>query len=126
MLQLQFTIAIHRSYHIFKLYVAIIFITCMLLGSNLINHGDYRKQNYSYSFKDKHDEFKLTLYPVDDDLVESDEYYYLNITLLGEPDEIDRIILSNYQVKVTIFNDDGKLLLYLFVGRLGIVKSHHE
>ena len=98
----------------------------MLLGSNLINHGDYRKQNYSYSFKDEHDEFKLTLYPVDDDLVESDEYYYLNITLLDEPDEIDRIILSNYQVKVTIFNDDGKLLLYLFVGRLGIVKSHHE
>ena len=83
----------------------------MFLGSNLRNKGDYTYQNYSYSFKDENDTFRLTIDPIDDDLVEPDEEYYLNITFPSKP---ERVLLSNFEVKVTIYNDDGKQLLYLY------------
>ena len=73
----------------------------------MISGVDYVYQNYTFSFKDGEEEKYLTLIPVDDNIVESDENYTLVIQL--PLDHHPRIQEGKIDTtKITIYNDDGK------------------
>ena len=62
-------------------------------------------QNYSYTFNTTDDEYPVIIRPVDDNIVEPDEYFTLTFSLVGEH---DHFMFVNEIVTITIFNDDGK------------------
>ena len=73
---------------------------------------DFVFQNYSYSFDDKEEKKSLIIRTIDDNIVEPDETYILNITTVTAGDSAKlqgRIIYGeNATVNITILNDDGK------------------
>ena len=67
---------------------------------------DFEPRVYNFSFGDGDEEFRLFIYPIDDNIVESDETYNLTIML---KDQYRRVILgNNHTATVTIYDDDGK------------------
>ena len=77
------------------------------VGAYADNEGDYTYQNYSYTFNSTDDEYQVIIRPVDDNIVEPDEYFTLNISLVGKR---DHFVIRNQQVRVTIYNDDCKYI----------------
>ena len=62
-------------------------------------------QNYSFPFNTTADQYPVIIRPVDDNLVEPDEYFTLTIILASRR---DHFMFINQTVTITIFNDDGK------------------
>ena len=79
----------------------------MLTGGYADNEGDYTYQNYSFTFNSTDEEYPVIIRPVDDNIVESDEYFTLVISLVGRS---SYFMIVNERVNVTIYNDDGKYL----------------
>ena len=75
------------------------------VGSYADNKGDYVYQNYSFTLNSTSDEYPVIIRPVDDNIVEPDEYFTLNISFVGKR---DHLMIVNQSVTVTIYNDDGK------------------
>ena len=73
---------------------------------------DFHNENYFYSFKDENDTYKLILNSIDDNLVEPDETYYLNVMLTGGKYHGIRIAREYQTAVVTIIDDDGKRCSY--------------
>ena len=74
------------------------------VGGYSESEGDYVYQNYSYTFNSTDDQYPVIIRPVDDNIVEPDEYFTLTFSLVGEPDHFTTV---NKRVTITIFNDDG-------------------
>ena len=72
--------------------------------------GDYIRMNYTYNITNGTERITLDLNPIDDNLVEADEAYYLVIEIL--PDTNNRVITNEARktTKIIIHNDDGKEL----------------
>ena len=62
-------------------------------------------QNYSVTFNSTSDTYPLIIRPVDDNIVEPDEYYTLVMSLVTTS---THFMMVNERVTVTIYNDDGK------------------
>ena len=61
-------------------------------------------QDYHFTFNSTDDEYEVIIRPVDDNIVEPNEYFTLNISLVGNPDHFK---IVNREVNVTIYEDDG-------------------
>ena len=66
---------------------------------------DFVIQDYSYTFNYTNQTYPVILRPIDDNIVEPDEYFTLVFTLVGKR---DHFVIDNQEVNVTIENDDGK------------------
>ena len=75
------------------------------VGASADDEGDYVYQNYSFVLNSTDDEYPVILRPVDDNIVEPDEYYTLVMSLVPIP---SHFMIVNDIVTVTIYNDDGK------------------
>ena len=75
------------------------------VGGYADNEGDYTYQNYSFTFNSTDEEYPVIIRPIDDNIVEPDEYYTLVVSLVGSP---AHFMIVNERVNVTIYNDDGK------------------
>ena len=77
-----------------------------------VEGADFVFQNYSYSFYDGEEEKVLIIRTIDDNIVEPDETYILNITTLTTGISArtqSRIIYGEHSTAtITIQNDDGK------------------
>ena len=62
-------------------------------------------QNYSVTFNSTSDTYPVIIRPVDDNIVEPDEYYTLVMSLMTTS---THFMMVNERVNVTIYNDDGK------------------
>ena len=89
-------------------YIATINSDKIYVGAYADNEEDYTYQNYSFTFNSTNDEFQVIIRPVDDNIVEPDEYFTLNISLIGKRG--DHFEYKNQAAKVTIYNDDGKYI----------------
>ena len=86
-------------------------VTYYLYVCYLFAEGDYTRMNYTYNNVTKgRKSIGLPLIPIDDDIVEADEVYYLTIVVL--PSSFPRVIASETKktTKIIIHNDDGKQL----------------
>ena len=77
---------------------------------------DYEIQNYNPTFYAGETRHRLILDPIDDDIVEDNEFYFLNITGTSS----NRVTIGRYPItRITIQDDDGKpcilRLLYTFI-----------
>ena len=79
----------------------------MLTGGYADNEGDYTYQNYSFTFNSTDEEYPVIIRPVDDNIVEPDEYFTLVISPVRRS---SHFMIVNERVNVTIYNDDGKYL----------------
>ena len=62
-------------------------------------------QNYSVTFNNTSDTYPVIIRPIDDNIVEPDEYYTLVMSLVTTS---THFMMVNERVNVTIYNDDGK------------------
>jgi len=76
-------------------------------GYPCVGNEDYVIQNYRVIFYAGQTRYKLKLHVIDDDIVEEDEYYFLNISS-PLPSGVS---LARYEAtKITIKDDDGKYI----------------
>jgi len=76
-----------------------------------VGNKDYVVQNYIVTFYAGQTRYKMKLHIIDDDIVEKNKYYFLNI---GSPLP-SGVSLARYEAtKITIRDDDGKYILILF------------
>ena len=76
-------------------------------GGYADNEGDYTYQNYSFTFNSTDEEYPVIIRPIDDNIVEPDEYFTLVVSLVGSP---AHFMIDNESATITIFDDDGKKL----------------
>ena len=82
-----------------------IYVLIYILGDYGNNEGDYVIHNYYYTFDNPADAFPVIISPLDDNIVELDEYFILNISLVNNP---EHFMIVNKTINVTISEDDGK------------------
>jgi len=79
-------------------------------GYPCVGNKDYVIQNYIVTFYAGQTRYKLKLYVIDDDIVEENEHYFLNISS-SSPSGVS---IARYEAtKITIRNDDGKYIIVL-------------
>ena len=74
--------------------------------------GDYTRMSYTYyNITDGTERITLDLNPIDDNIVEADETYYLTILVLYSSSH-SRVIASETKktTKIIIYDNDGKQL----------------
>jgi len=77
-------------------------------GYPCVGNKDYVIQNYIVTFYAGQAQYKLKLNVIDDDIVEEDEFYFLNISI-SLPSGVS---LARYEAtKITIRDDDGKYII---------------
>jgi len=73
-----------------------------------VGNKDYEIQNYISTFRAGQTQYKLRIDVIDDDIVEEDEYYFLNISS-SLPSGVS---IARYEAtKITIKDDDGKYII---------------
>jgi len=78
-------------------------------GYPCVGNKDYEIQNYIVTFYPGQMRYKLKLYVIDDEIVEENEYYFLNISS-SLPSYIS--IAGYGATKIIIKDDDGKHIIY--------------
>jgi len=77
-------------------------------GYPCVGNEDYEIQNYIVTFYAGRTRYKLKFHVIDDDIVEENEYYFLNISS-SLPSSVS---IARYEAtKITIRDDDGKHII---------------